>query len=125
MEAARTALENVLKIHFCDLEETTEHESHLSSTADRYFEHKNINSMVKILDSLADEKRLKIFHLLSIREMCNCEMTAAIKTTQPNLTYHVKKLENAGVVEQRRDGKYIYYSLRDIPEVKKLQEISQ
>ena len=123
MEAARAALEKVLKLHFCDLDDTTEHESQLNIAADRYFEHKNIYSTAKILDSLSDEKRLMIFHLLSIREMCNCELTAAIKTTQPNLTYHVKKLENAGLVQQRRDGKYIYYSLRETPEITILQEL--
>lgn len=33
--------------------------------------------------------------------------------TQPNLTHHVKKLENVGLVEHKKRGKWVYYSLTD------------
>ncbi len=45
--------------------------------------------------------------------MCNCELTAALGLNQPNLTYHVKKLENVGLIDSRKQGKYIYYAFKD------------
>ena len=125
MESARGALDKVLEVHFCDLDETSEHESLLGKAVTEYISFLNIRSIATMLDSLADEKRLIIFHLLTIREMCNCELTAALKTTQPNLTYHVKKLENAGIVNKRRDGKFIYYSLVDSPRIDQLRKLTK
>jgi len=40
-------------------------------------------------------------------------LTAALNITQPNLTYHVKKLEGAGLVQREKRGKWVYYSLTD------------
>ncbi len=111
MASAEKRLEKLLETHFCDLTDTTEQESELKKAAEAYFLDKELPRLMKIFESLSDEKRLQILYLLSFREMCNCELTAAIKSTQPNLTYHIKKLENVGLVKKRRDGKFIYYSL--------------
>ena len=53
------------------------------------------------------------------------DTTGAYNTTQPNLTYHVKKLENAGLVQKRRDGKFIYYSLVDTPIMDLIKKAAQ
>ena len=63
--------------------------------------------------ALSDEKRLKILALLTFREMCVCELTAALGLTQPNLSHHVKKLEYAGLVRHEKRGKWVYYFLTD------------
>jgi len=110
---SKKQLERVLETHFCDLEDTAEHESKLEEASDAYFQDKELPRYAKIFESLSDEKRLKILHLLTFREMCNCELTVATKSTQPNLTYHIKKLEDAGVIKKRREGKFIYYSLNE------------
>ncbi len=115
MDLTRKELEVLLETHFCDLDDTREHESRLKKLSDKYFQDKNIPRYVKIFNSLSEEKRLKILSLLTIREMCNCELTVATNSSQPNLTYHIKILENAGLVRQRREGKFIYYSLKDDP----------
>jgi len=120
MDKAAKQLEYLLKTHFCDLKDTTEHESKLEKASDEFFSDKELQKYVKIFNSLSDEKRLKILYLLKFREMCNCELTAATKSSQPNLTYHIKKLENAGLIESRREGKFIYYSLCDINEINSL-----
>ena len=115
METAKKLLDSVLETHFCDLDVTKEHESKLFEAVEGYFSFFDIFYLSKVMDSLADKKRLKIFHLLSLREMCNCELSVALKTSQPNLSYHVKRLEEAGLVLKRRDGKFIYYSLKETP----------
>lgn len=123
MDLTRKQLEILLETHFCDLKDTTEHESRLKKLSDTYFQDKNISKYVKIFNSLSEEKRLKILSLLTIREMCNCELTAATSSSQPNLTYHIKILENAGLVRQRRDGKFIYYCLKDDPVTKLILDL--
>ncbi len=45
--------------------------------------------------------------------MCNCELTAALGLTQPNLSHHVRRLENAGLVRSEKRGRWVYYSLTD------------
>jgi len=115
MSSPKKELAQILETHFCDLDDSSKHEAKLGEATDKYFRDKNLPRYVKIFESLSDEKRLKILHLLTFREMCNCELTAATRSTQPNLTYHVKKLEEAGLVEKRREGKFIYYSLTESP----------
>lgn len=122
MDCTSRQLETVLETHFCDLKDTEEQESRLKEAAKIYFEDKAIPKKVKVFNSLSDEKRLQIIYLLKFREMCNCELTAATNSTQPNLTYHIKILENAGVVKKRREGKFTYYSLDMKSENQKILE---
>ena len=65
----------------------------------------------RVHNALSDVNRLKILKLLGFREMCVCELTAALAMNQPNLSYHIKKLENAGLVRSERRGKWVYYSM--------------
>jgi len=123
MDLTRKQLEILLETHFCDLEDTTENESRLKALSDTYFQDKHLSKYAKIFNSLSEEKRLKILYLLTIREMCNCELTAATSSSQPNLTYHIKILENAGLVRQKREGKFIYYSLKDDPVTKLILDL--
>jgi ArsR family transcriptional regulator len=52
--------------------------------------------------------------------MCVCELAAALDMTQPNVTYHMKKLENVGLVEHEKRGKWVYYSLADEERLQRL-----
>jgi ArsR family transcriptional regulator len=61
--------------------------------------------------ALSDETRLKILDRLSAGERCVCELTAAIGGTQPRLSFHLKTLKDAGVVRDRPDGRWVYYSV--------------
>lgn len=123
MDSNKQKLKLVLETHFCDLKDTSVQESILAVTSDAFFQHVEFNKNIKIFESLSDEKRIKILMLLTFRDMCNCELTAAIKSTQPNLTYHIKKLENAGLVKKRREGKYVYYSLDETSRVQNIIEL--
>jgi DNA-binding transcriptional ArsR family regulator len=67
----------------------------------------------KFFKALSDEKRIRILKLLTVKEMCVCELMIALDTTQPNLSHHLKILENQGFVNRRKEGKWAYYSLRN------------
>jgi DNA-binding transcriptional ArsR family regulator len=112
-DVAREELNGLLETRFCDAEDTGEHESLLRKLTDEYLGHFDFKDRARLFNALAEKSRLKILALLTFREMCVCELTAALDMTQPNLTYHVKKLENVGLVEHKKRGKWVYYSLVD------------
>ncbi|TET63393.1 ArsR family transcriptional regulator [Candidatus Bathyarchaeota archaeon] len=70
----------------------------------------------RLLKSLANETRLKMLMLLTIREMCVCELTVALDLTQPTASHHLNILQNVGLVKDRKEGKWVFYSVAK-PEV--------
>lgn len=65
----------------------------------------------KILKAISDPKRLKIVDMLSCGELCACKILEEFHITQPTLSHDMKVLVEAKLVECRREGKNIYYSL--------------
>jgi ArsR family transcriptional regulator len=62
--------------------------------------------------ALGDETRLKIVDRLSEGELCVCDLTGLLDTKQPLLSFHLKTLKEAGILNDRRDGRWVYYSLK-------------
>ena len=65
----------------------------------------------KILKAISDPKRLRIVDMLSCGELCGCEILEAFQITQPTLSHDMRVLIEAGIVNDRREGKNTYYSL--------------
>jgi len=65
----------------------------------------------RLLKALANGTRLKMLKLLSVREMCVCELTVALDLTQPTASHHLNILQNVGLVKDRKEGKWVFYSL--------------
>lgn len=63
--------------------------------------------------ALADETRLKIIERLLEGEQCVCDLTEFLQTGQSRLSFHLKTLKDAGLLKDRREGRWIYYSLDD------------
>ena len=76
----------------------------------------NIN-ISNYLKQLADLTRLRSLMLLHKEgELCVCELTYALGLSQPKISRHLANLREANIVQGRREGLWIYYSLhRDIP----------
>lgn len=66
---------------------------------------------VRWFHALSDETRLEILQLLSSGERCVCELTDALDAAQSRLSFHLKTLKDAELVTDRRDGRWVYYSL--------------
>jgi len=64
-----------------------------------------------LFHALSDETRLQLLDRLKDGERCVCELTDAMKTGQSRLSFHLKVLKDAGLVEDRREGRWMYYSL--------------
>ncbi len=61
--------------------------------------------------ALSDATRLEIVRLLSHRERCVCELQDALGAAQSRLSFHLKTLKDAGLVSDRREGRWVYYAL--------------
>ena len=72
---------------------------------------KNRAKTAEVFHELADETRLEILDRLKDGERCVCELTDALKTGQSRLSFHLKVLKDAGVIEDRPDGRWTYYSI--------------
>jgi len=65
----------------------------------------------KLFAALADVNRLMIVDMLSCKEMCACRILERFNITQPTLSHHMRILCGCGLVNSRREGKWMYYSL--------------
>ncbi len=63
--------------------------------------------------ALADETRLQIIEHLLEGEQCVCDLTEQLAAAQSRLSFHLKTLKDAGLLKDRREGRWIYYSLND------------
>jgi len=104
-------LNELLETHYCDAEDAVEHGSRLKDLANTFLKGFDLDDEAQVHGALSDVNRLKILKLLGFREMCVCELTAALDINQPNMSYHIKKLENAGLVRSEKRGKWVYYSI--------------
>jgi ArsR family transcriptional regulator len=62
--------------------------------------------------ALADKTRLRLLNLMRREEICVCFFTEVLGESQPKISRHLAYLRNAGVVEARRDGKWMHYSIK-------------
>ena len=70
-----------------------------------------ITDAARAFHALSDETRLEIVRLLSHGERCVCELQNALQAAQSRLSFHLKTLKDAGLVRDRRDGRWVYYAL--------------
>lgn len=74
----------------------------------------DLADLVIILKALSEPNRLRIFGELMSGDSCNCELQESLGLAPSLLSHHLKTLENAGLVNSRRDridGRWIYYSV--------------
>ena len=70
-------------------------------------------TMARVFKALGDENRIKILTLLHTGERCACRLQDALNISQPTLSHHMRILLDADLVNARKDGKWIYYSLSE------------
>jgi ArsR family transcriptional regulator, arsenate/arsenite/antimonite-responsive transcriptional repressor len=67
--------------------------------------------MENLFMALADKTRLRLLNLMREDEICVCFFTEVLEESQPKISRHLAYLRNAGIVESRRDGKWMHYSI--------------
>jgi ArsR family transcriptional regulator len=71
-------------------------------------------ALLQRFEAVAEETRFHLVQLLAGGERCVCELQDELDAAQSRLSFHLKKLKDAGVVSDRRNGRWVYYSL--VPE---------
>jgi ArsR family transcriptional regulator, arsenate/arsenite/antimonite-responsive transcriptional repressor len=64
-----------------------------------------------ILKLLGDKTRLSMVAILKYRECCVCEFLEVFDMSQPSISQHLRKLKDAGLLNEKRRGQWVYYSL--------------
>jgi ArsR family transcriptional regulator, arsenate/arsenite/antimonite-responsive transcriptional repressor len=71
-----------------------------------------VEKIIPVFKAMADETRLRILKLLACGdEVCVCELTDALEMTQPNVSFHLGILREAGLIKDRREGRWSFYQL--------------
>ena len=65
------------------------------------------------IKALADENRLAIMMLLQQKEKCACYLLEELNISQSTLSHHMKLLCDSGLVDYRKEGKWMHYSLSE------------
>jgi ArsR family transcriptional regulator len=70
-----------------------------------------MEDVVRIFKALSDETRVRIIKLLEHGELCVCDIGAALGMVQPKVSFHLGVLKNASLLKDRKQGKWVHYSL--------------
>jgi DNA-binding transcriptional ArsR family regulator len=106
-------LKRLAESGICPCEKASEYAGELRELADKNIGREDAARKGKFFKALADTTRLRILGLLAVREMCVCEIMVALDLTQPTASHHLRILENVGLVKDRKEGKWVFYALRD------------
>jgi ArsR family transcriptional regulator len=71
----------------------------------------NIDRTARLFHALSDGTRLSILQRLRFGERCVCDLTDALDAAQSRLSFHLKVLKDAGLVTDRKEGRWMYYTL--------------
>lgn len=72
-----------------------------------------MKDFIQVMKALSDPKRVKIVKMLQHRVMCVCELREALGIAQSSVSKHLKILEDAGLVDYKKDGLWVNYFLTD------------
>ncbi len=79
-----------------------------------------MKTTVRLFKALGDPTRLRIVKLLESGELCVCQLTSALQMGQSRISRHLSILKEAGLIEDRRQGKWVHYRLNPEKETRKV-----
>ena len=123
MKKVDQRLQRLIESDICDSNNLEEYREELIQLAQEVADIKTVRKQSRFFKALSDEKRLRIMKLLNVREMCVCELMITLDMTQPNLSHHIRILENAGIVVRTKRGKWVFCSLANRKLVENMYKI--
>lgn len=82
-----------------------------------------MRSTIAILKAVSEETRVRILLALSFRELCVCQITAVLDLAPSTVSKHLSILYGAELVNMRKCGKWVYYSLAGSDAPKSVREL--
>jgi len=73
----------------------------------------DVAGLSELFRVLADETRTKILYLLSVQELCVCDLAYLLEMSIPAVSHHLRLLKIMRLAKSRKDGKQVFYSLDD------------
>ena len=72
-----------------------------------------MEKFTNVFRALSDKTRLRILHLLTFskKELCICEIMDSLKLAQYNISKHIRELKLAGLVKEKKEGRFVFYSM--------------
>jgi len=107
----------------CPAEDASKYKVELKQLAEQVADVETLEKKCRFFKALADETRIKIIKLLKVREMCVCEVMIALGITQSTTSHHLGILENAGLVKDRKEGKWVFYRLAEPKLIEKMGKL--
>jgi len=95
----------------CPNEDASKYADELRRIADEVASVETVHEQSKVFKALGDETRLRILKILGVKEMCVCEVIIALGLTQPTASHHLGILKNVGLIKDRKEGRWVYYSV--------------
>ena len=71
----------------------------------------HLKRQIEFFNALSDETRQRLLMMLEGREMCVSDLVNAFNVAQPTISHHLSVLKHAGLVEDRKEGQQVFYSL--------------
>lgn len=72
-----------------------------------------MRELLNIFKALSEETRLRILKLLENGELCVCDIVAALDMVQPKVSFHLNALKEAGLLKDRKQGRWTHYRIDD------------
>jgi DNA-binding transcriptional ArsR family regulator len=69
--------------------------------------------IAEVLKVLGSPFRIKLLHIIGEREACVCHLESVLNKRQAYISQHLMVLRDTGILDTRRDGKYIFYRIAD------------
>ncbi|MBQ5733928.1 MAG: metalloregulator ArsR/SmtB family transcription factor [Lachnospiraceae bacterium] len=89
------------------------HEDIVKEVIEDLPEEEELCDLADFFKIFADTTRIKILYVLSKHEMCVCDISQLLKTSQSAISHQLRTLKQMKLVKNRREGKTIFYSLSD------------
>ena len=124
MVKTEDTLERLMSSGKCECLNVKEYTDQLRQLAKREADRDDAKKRGRFFKALGDETRQRILSLLSVKELCVCELIMALNITQPTTSHHLKILEDANLVQSRKDGRWVFYSVGDKHKISTLIKLS-
>ncbi|MHA2296590.1 MAG: ArsR/SmtB family transcription factor [Candidatus Hodarchaeales archaeon] len=95
----------------CSCKSTSDHKAKLETQIP---EERGLDKLASIFKALSVTKRLEILFLLKNGiSKCICELESVLEVSQPTITHHIRILQRAGIIESKRESRWLLSTIKD------------